>query len=181
MTIKLSADQRRRLLKLLYMQYTPTEISDETGIPLIEIERACADGCWHEVGALGTWIVGTDFQEWVGISIQSSKKHPNKRGLINRENFKDVKAFIDYRIKVLQLDPSSVRNRWIELRHLLEWAGPKRLVDGPAIEPFFPKYLATARNDGKDKGLGPAMQGRVCLGGRLFYEWVAGEWLALKV
>jgi integrase len=87
-----------------------------------------------------------------------------------------VKAFLDYRIKVLQLDPKSIRNRWIELRHLLEWAGPKRLSDGPLIEPFFPTYLATARNDGKDKVLGPGMHQRVCLGGRLFYEWAKQEY-----
>jgi integrase len=173
---KLSATQHRRLLKLLYMQYSPEEISCETEIPLAIIEQACASGCPHEVNEKGTWIVGTDFQTWLGISINSSKKKPNNRGLVNRENYQEVKAFLDYRIKVLQLDPKSIRNRWIELRHLLEWAGPKRLSDGPSIEPFFPTYLATARNDGKDKGLGSGMHQRVCLGGRLFFEWAKQEY-----
>lgn len=173
---KLSATQRRRLLKLLYMQYTPDEISSETEIPLVEVLQACAAGCPHVVDEAGTWIIGTDFQHWLGISINSSKKKPSLRGLINRENFYEVKAFLNYRIKVLQLDPKSIRNRWIELRHLLEWAGPKRLSDGPSIEPFFPAYLATARNDGRDKVLGAGTYQRVCLGGRLFYEWAKQEY-----
>jgi len=113
---KLSATQRRRLLKLLYMQYTPDEISSETEIPLVEVLQAGAAGCPHVVDEAGTWIIGTDFQHWLGISINSSKKKPSLRGLINRENFYEVKAFLNYRIKVLQLDPKSIRNRWIELR-----------------------------------------------------------------
>jgi len=173
---KLSATQHRRLLKLLYMQYTPLELSSETDIPLAEIELAIASGCPHQVNEAGTWIIGTDFQNWLGISINSSKKKPNNRGLINRTNFQEVKSFLDYRIKVLQLDPKSIRNRWIELRHLLEWAGPIRLSDGPSIEPFFPTYLATARNDGKDKALGAGTHRRVCLGGRLFFEWAKQEY-----
>jgi integrase len=176
MKLKLSATQHRRLLKLLYMQYNSHEISSETDIPMADIRQACASGCPHEVKETETWIVGTDFQTWLGISINSSKKRPNTRGLINRENYREVKAFLDYRIKVLQLDPKSIRNRWIELRHLLEWAGPKRLSDGPSIEPFFPTYLATARNDGKDKVLGGGMHQRVCLGGRLFFEWAKQEY-----
>lgn len=172
---KLSATQRRRLLKLLYMQYTPLEISSETDIPLADIELAIASDCPHEKNEAGTWIVGTDFQTWCGISINSSKKTPNNRGLINRDNYREVKAFLDYRIKVLQLDPKSIRNRWIELRHLLEWAGPKRLSDGPSIEPFFPTYIVTARNDGKDKALGAGTHQRICMGGRLFFEWAKQE------
>ena len=176
MKFKLSATQHHRLLKLLYMQYTPHEISSETEISLVDIEQACASGCTHEVNETGTWIVGTDFQTWLGISTNSSKKRPNARGLINRENFREVKAFLDYRIKVLQLDPKSIRNRWIELRHLLEWAGPNRLCEGPSIEPFFPTYLATARNDGKDKALGAGMHQRACMGARLFFEWAKQEY-----
>ena len=176
MKLKLSATQHRRLLKLLYMRYSPEEISCETDIPLADIKQACASGCLHEVNETGTWIVGIDFQNWLEISINSSKKRPNQRGLINRENYWEVKAFLEYRIKVLQLDPKSIRNRWIELRHLLEWAGPKRLSDGPTIEPFFPTYLATARNDGKEKVLGAGMHQRVCLGGRLFFEWAKQEY-----
>ena len=142
MKFKLSATQHHRLLKLLYMQYTPHEISSETEISLADIEQASASGCTHEVNETGTWIVGTDFQTWLGISTNSSKKRPNVRGLINRENFREVKAFLDYRTKVLQLDPKSIRNRWIELRHLLEWAGPNRLCEGQSIELFFqPTWL----------------------------------------
>ncbi len=100
---------------------------------MADIRQACASGCPHEVKETETWIVGTDFQTWLGISINSAKKRPNTRGLINRENYREVKAFLDYRIKVLQLDPKSIRNRWIELRHLLEWAGSKAL-SGWAID-----------------------------------------------
>lgn len=173
---KPSATQHRRLLKLLYMQYTPLEISSETDITLADIEQAIASGCPHEVNEAGTWIVGTDFQNWLGISINSARKKTNNRGLINRANFQEEKAFLDYRIKVLQLDPKSIRNRWIELRHLLEWAGPNRLSDGPSIEPFFSTYLATARNDGKDKALRAGTHQRICLGGRLFFEWAKQEY-----
>ncbi len=172
---KLTATQHRKLLKLLYMKYTPQEIAKETEIPLIDIELACASGCPSCVDDSGTWIIGTDFQAWMGASVNSSKKRPSDRGLINRENYREVKAFLDYRVKVLQLDPKSIRNRWIELRHLLEWAGPKRLAEGPSIEPFFPAYLATARNDGKEKPLGAGMHQRVWLGGRLFFEWAKQE------
>lgn len=176
MKFKLSATQQCRMLKLLYMQYSPEEFSSETEIPLPEINQCILNGCPHTVDETGTWIIGIDFQNWVGINVNSSKKQPNIRGLIHRENYREVKAFLDYRIKVLQLDPKSVRNRWIELRHLLEWAGPSRLTEGPAIELFLPAYLTKARNDGKDKPLGAATHKRICLGGRLFYEWAKQEY-----
>jgi hypothetical protein len=120
MKFKLSAAQRRRLLKLLYMPYTPEELAGETGIPVEAIARACAAGCPHEINESGTWMVGTDFQQWLGIRVANSHKRPNGRGLIHRENYREVKDFLDYRTQVLQLDPQSIRSRWIELRHILE-------------------------------------------------------------
>ena len=175
MPSKLSAAQRRRMLKLLYMRYTLEEIARETDVPLKNIEQACQDGCPHKTDEAGTWVIGTDFQAWMGIHVHSSMKRPNPRGLIHRGNFQEVKAFLDYRIKVLQLDSKSIRNRWIELRHLLEWAGPTRLTEAPSIDPFFPTYLAMARNDGKSQALGATTRQRVCMGSRLFFEWAKQE------
>ena len=74
MKLKLSATQHRRLLKLLYMQYSPEEISCETDIPLADIDKPAlldvlmkkmrqGHGSWEQI-----------FQTWLGISINSSKK-----------------------------------------------------------------------------------------------------------
>jgi len=68
--------------------------------------------------------------------------------MINRQNWLDVKEFLNYQDKVQQLEPATIKRAWSNLRHLLEWADEKPFPKAKSIEPTFPAYLLSVRNNG---------------------------------
>lgn len=63
-SIKLSQPQTQRLRRLLHMEYTLQELSEEIGCPRRVIERAIAAGCPHRVDGERVFVVGDGFAEW---------------------------------------------------------------------------------------------------------------------
>ena len=91
--------------------------------------------------------------------------------MIIRPNYFDVMAYLEYQEKILQYSYKTIDRKWAHLRHLLEWADSVPLPKAKKIEPTFPNYLESARNDGKAKSLSPASMKRACLEVRSFFKW----------
>lgn len=91
--------------------------------------------------------------------------------MIERRNYFDVLAYLEYHERILQSSPKTIKRKWSYLRHLIEWADAEFLQDARKIERTFPRYLLNARNDGKAKSLSPASLQRICLEARRFFQW----------
>jgi integrase len=91
--------------------------------------------------------------------------------LINRENYCEVLAYLDYQERIKQCSQETISRKWCYLRHLLEWAGSIRFFDVERIRLTFPNYLLSARNDGKNKPLSPVTNKRNCLEVKEFFRW----------
>jgi len=68
--------------------------------------------------------------------------------MINRENWKDVREWLEYLERMKNKNPGTLKKNWQFLRHLIEWADEKPLPQARLIDPTFPVYLATLRKDG---------------------------------
>ena len=92
--------------------------------------------------------------------------------MINRDNYQDVKAHLDYRRRIIQNDAQTIRNAWISLKHLLQWADELSLSEAPKFKVSFPEYLLSARNDErKGTPLAPSTMHKILRFARAFFEW----------
>ena len=73
--------------------------------------------------------------------------------MINRGNWKLVKAYLKYRQEVGQLGEMSLRADETRLRHVLEWADERPFQRAMSIRPTLPDYLQTARKDSRGEEL----------------------------
>ena len=102
--------------------------------------------------------------------------------MIERQNWLDVKAFIRYQERVEQKDPDTLRNYWVCLKHLLQWADSTIFSQVEKLEnPPFPVYLLSTRNDNEyqhKKGIQLAigMQEKICAVSRMFFKWARMEY-----
>lgn len=69
--------------------------------------------------------------------------------MINRQNWMDIKEYLNYLERIQQLEPATVKRAWANLRHLLEWADDKPFNRAKSLHQTFPSYLLAIRNDGK--------------------------------
>lgn len=105
--------------------------------------------------------------------------------MIDRQNYKDIKAFIDYQTHVEQKDIETLRNFWIALRNLLQWADNLPFPQAHEKErPTFPVFLQTNRNEAiyrpqtAGKPLAYATQSKACAYARMFFRWAKLEYPA---
>jgi hypothetical protein len=61
--------------------------------------------------------------------------------MINRENWKAVNAYLQYRLDVDQISSESQRLEKSRLRYLLEWADDRSFQNVPSIRPVYPEYV----------------------------------------
>lgn len=92
--------------------------------------------------------------------------------MINRENWLEAKDYLRYLTKVRQQSEKTVSKRRGQLRHILEWAGEKSFSKARTIDPTFPAYLLTARNDGKEALLSAESLKSACETARRFFDWL---------
>lgn len=95
--------------------------------------------------------------------------------MINRENWKLVGKFLEYREQILQNDPMTIRSGWVALKHLLQWADATPFQEVLRVRPTLPEYLLHARNDGKPDPLSPAHMAKILAFSRNFFEWLRIE------
>lgn len=96
--------------------------------------------------------------------------------MIHRQNWLDVRAYLNHIERVRQNDGTTVKRARGHLRHLLEWADDLPFARGRAIDPTFPVYLLTARSDGKAKTLAPASITKCLANARQFFAFARAEW-----
>lgn len=86
--------------------------------------------------------------------------------MISRENWKHIRAYLDYRRDVDLLSKSSLRleNTW--LLHLLQWAGELTFQRVQTIRPSFPQYV-------RDLNLSPIYVSHVIRSAHRFFSWLA--------
>lgn len=92
--------------------------------------------------------------------------------MINRGNWKLVKAYLKYRQEVGQLGEMSLRADETRLRHVLEWADERPFQKAMSIRPTLPDYLQTARKDSRGEELSPAYTKKVINAAHQFGEWL---------
>jgi len=94
------------------------------------------------------------------------------RAMVNRTNYKKVKAFLEYLKEVAQLKPNSVSRYGSFLKHLLVWADEYALAEAHKIRPSFPSYLAKGRFLDKRPGsLAPATTKKCVQVVKRFLTW----------
>ena len=91
--------------------------------------------------------------------------------MINRDNYKDVKGRLNHLKEIKRNAAQTLKRRWAQLRHLLEWADETLFSRAAAIRPTFPSHLETARNDGRSKSLAPSTRKATCEAIRAFFHW----------
>lgn len=96
--------------------------------------------------------------------------------MIYRQNWLDVQAYLHYLDRVKQLDTNTIKRIRGHLRHLLEWADETPLPKARYIDPTFPTYLLSAREDGKAKPLASASVIKCLAFTRQFLTFAHREW-----
>jgi integrase len=92
--------------------------------------------------------------------------------MINRNNWKSVKDYLDYRNKVDQVSTGTLELDASLLRHLLEWADETSFREAPTIQPRLTEYLEKARLDGRDKPLSKAYTTKIVGAAKRFFKWL---------
>jgi len=95
--------------------------------------------------------------------------------VISRENYRLAQRYLVYLAEVEQLQPKTLSNKRVHLRHLLEWADEGSFAQAPRIRPTLPKYLLTARDDGRGEPLSQEHMAKVCGTARQFFTWLSRE------
>lgn len=94
--------------------------------------------------------------------------------MIDRENWKAVRAYLQYRREVDLISSSSQRLEESWLRHLLEWADDVSFAQVPNIRPSFPQYILTARRVVYDHvSFSPVYVAHVIRCAHRFFKWLA--------
>ena len=92
--------------------------------------------------------------------------------MVNRGNWKLIKAYLVYRAEVVQISGESLRMDETRLRHLLEWADETPFVNALSIRPTMPKYLETARMDGRSDAFSLAYTKKILNASQQFGAWL---------
>ncbi len=92
--------------------------------------------------------------------------------MINRGNWKLVKAYLKYRQEVGQLNERTLEADDTRLRHILEWADERPIRNAMSIRPTLPDYLQTARKDKPGEHLSPAYTKKIILAAQQFGQWL---------
>ena len=95
--------------------------------------------------------------------------------MVSRENFHIVQRFLTHLAEVEQLQPKTLANKRVHLRHLLEWADERSFAQAPSIRPTLPRYLLTARDDGAGNPLSREHMAKICGAARHFFTWLKLE------
>ena len=92
--------------------------------------------------------------------------------MINRSNWKQTKAYLEYRIHVDQISPGSARIEKTFIRYILEWAGSEPFRKAPSIRPTLPEFMLFARLSQKEGQLSPALIKKALATARRLFSWL---------
>lgn len=92
--------------------------------------------------------------------------------MINKKNWKIIKAYLEDRLHVDQISMGSWKLEQSCIRYLLEWADSIPFEKFVSISPTFPEYMRSARLDGKDEPVSSAHIKKVLATARRFLLWL---------
>ena len=95
--------------------------------------------------------------------------------LINRDNYADVRRFMEYQEKIIQVSLETKSANYCRLVHLLEWAGDIPFPNAKTIKLSFPVYLESRRTPKGGLFSAEHLQGvfKTC---RAFLTWAKQEY-----
>lgn len=96
--------------------------------------------------------------------------------MINRQNWLDVRAYLQHMDRHVNRHPSTIHKYRTQLRHLLEWADEHPFQKARDIDPSFPAYLVTARADGRSVPLSYSTIYKTLITVRAFFQFARLEW-----
>lgn len=100
--------------------------------------------------------------------------------MINRDNWKLVKKYQEYRERNDQVSIKTMRLEKTWLNHLLEWADDQTFDKVPSKDPTFPKYILTARRDGTNEPLSSEYVRKIIGTAKRFLEWLTVHKVGFK-
>lgn len=93
--------------------------------------------------------------------------------MINKNNWRMMKKFLEYRLRVDQISNGSWLREKTHLLYLLNWAQEKSFKLAPSFRPAFPEYLLKSRLDGEKTTLSAVYIKKVLATARLFFIWLS--------
>lgn len=96
--------------------------------------------------------------------------------MIFRQNWLDVRSFLDYQAEVRQSDPRTVDSYWSRLRHLISWADDKSLTKANKIYPTFPTSLEKTGRIRDGEMITATHLTAICKTCRAFFMWAKKEY-----
>lgn len=104
--------------------------------------------------------------------------------MINRQNWKLAKAYIEYRQAVDRLGDGSAEVERTHLRHILEWADDVSFLKAKTIRPTLPDYVLSLHVESETGRFSGVHVTKILATARRLFEWAAlnrSEYHALKV
>ena len=92
--------------------------------------------------------------------------------MLNKNNWRLIKKYLEYRLAVDQLCEGSYRREEVYTRYILDWAKDRSFIKAPLFRPTLPEYLRTARLDGSSKRLSPGYIKKILATARRFFSWL---------
>jgi integrase len=93
-------------------------------------------------------------------------------GMVNRQNYRWARAYLEYLAEVTQLDRRSVERYWFYLKPLLIWADDVLLSQASQRRPAFPAYLAATRQDDAADLYAPSTLRKIIRTTKRFLLWL---------
>ncbi len=93
--------------------------------------------------------------------------------MINRQNWKLTKTYLDYRLSVDQVSKGSLKKEQTHMRYLLEWCQETSFRDVGTVRPSFPEYMLVGRLDGEQRQLSAVYIKKILSTVRLFFSWLS--------
>jgi integrase len=92
--------------------------------------------------------------------------------MINKNNWKLTRKYLEYRLRVDQLSIGSYRREDVYCRYLLEWSGDRPFIKAPMFRPTFPEFVKGNRLDNKNGRLSPGYIKKTMATARRFFTWL---------
>jgi integrase len=86
--------------------------------------------------------------------------------MINRDNWKQIQAYLAYRFEVDLISKSSLRLEQVWLSRLLQWAGDKSFQGVQSIRPSYPQYIRSFNHS-------PVYTSHVVRSAHRFFIWLS--------
>lgn len=96
--------------------------------------------------------------------------------MIHRQNWLDINTWLQYLDHVHGRHEKTIHKYRGHLRHLLEWADDVPFPNARHIDPVFPTYLITSRNDGKTTPLSYVSIYKTLVVTRAFFSFARNRW-----